>query len=135
MVHTFMKKLKDYIKRILGITELQIENRRLKNRIETIRDKHETLFRMASEISKDNSLILRHINFLNSQFLVASDINVGKYEPSVVLIFNRGAQEVVKSYTFNNHTLEHIHSILEGFGKENNHIDQQRGWPKPRFRY
>lgn len=130
-----MKKIKDYIKRILGIRELEIENSLLKNRLEKVIDKHEELFRMASEVTNDNRLILRHIKFLNSQFLVASDVNPAQYEPSVVLIFNRGAQEVVKSYTFNNHTVEEIHRFIEGFGKDNNYIDQPRGFPRPRFRY
>lgn len=129
------KKVKDYFKRILGITELENKVSNLQNRLEKVIDKHEELFRMASEVTLDNRVILRHIKLLNSQFYVASDIGYGNYEPTVILIFHRGKQEIVKSFTFENYTVEHIHTMLEGFGKENNHIDQPRGYPKPRFRY
>ncbi|MFH6945135.1 hypothetical protein [Flavobacterium sp. FlaQc-50] len=130
-----LKKVKDYLKRILGISELEIKVLRLEKRLEKVIDKHDELFRMASEVTQDNRVILRHIKFINSHFFVASDIGFGKYEPTVVLIFYRGSQEIVKSFKFENHTVEHIHKMIEGFGKESNHVDQPRGFPKPRFRY
>lgn len=127
--------IKNYIKKALGITSLENEITRVKRENEDIKDKLFSVRRMNEEVMQDNRVILRHVNFLNSQFSVASDLHPSKYEPSVVLIFHRGAQEIVKTYTFNNHTLEDIHRILEGFGKDNNRIDQPRGFPYPRYRY
>lgn len=137
-----IKKLKLYIKNLLGITKLQSELHLikseihlLKNKDKSIVDKLEMHYRWLDGINADNKLILRHIKLINSQFYVAADINHPRHAPSVVLILHRGKEEIVKSYTFDNVTVEHIHSMLEGFGKHNTHIDQPRGFPGPRWRY
>lgn len=130
-----MMSIKNYIKKAFGITSLESEISKLKRENEQIKDRLFAIHRISEEISQDNRVVLRHVKLLNSQFSVVSDINNPKYEPSVVLIFHRGAQEIVKTYTFNNHTLEDIHRMLEGFGQDNNRIDQPIGFPRPRFRY
>jgi hypothetical protein len=127
--------IKNYIKKALGITSLESKIAELNHTNEQIKERLFSVRRSNEEISEDNRVILRHVKLLNSQFSVVSDINPRGYEPSVVLIFHRGAQEIVKSYNFNNHTLEDIHRMLEGFGRENNRIDQPRGFPSPRYRY
>ena len=127
--------IKNYIKKALGITSLENEITNLKRENEQIKDKLYTIRSRVEEVFNDNHVILRHIKFINSQFLVVSDIDFSNYNPSVVLIFNRGSEEIVKTYTFNNHTLEDIYRMLEGFGKEVNRIDKPRGYPSPRYRY
>jgi len=130
-----IKKLKQYIKDVLGITRLETEISMLRNKNQSICDKLETHSRWLNEMNSDNKLILRHIKFINSEFFVMSDINNPKHQPSVVLILHRGSQEVIKTYTFNNRTVEEIHNFLEGFGKDNNFIDQPLGFRGPRYRY
>ena len=128
-------KIKNYIKDVLGITALENKIKSLEKTNEEIKDRLFSLRRRCEEVTEDNRLVLRHVNTLNSQFSVVSDLNNPKYEPSVVIVFRRGNEEIVKSYVFHNNTLEHIHRFLEGFGKDNNRIDQPRGFPRPRFRY
>ncbi|PXY44503.1 hypothetical protein [Flavobacterium hydrophilum] len=130
-----IKRIRQYFKSVLGITKLENEISLLKRKNNSIVDKLETHSRWLNEMNSDNKLILSHIKFLNSQFSVISDINHPKYEPSVVIILRRGSEEIVKTYTFNNRTVEEIHRFLEGFGKENNRYDQPRGYPSPRWRY
>lgn len=127
--------LKQYIKGVLGITRLENEIQQLKHKNNSILNKLETHSRWLEGMNLDNQLILRHIKFINSSFLVVSDINNSKYDPSVVLILHRGSEEIVKTYTFNDRTVEEIHRMLEGFGKDNNRIDQPRGFRQPRWRY
>lgn len=97
-----MMNIKNYIKEAFGITSLESEISKLKLENEQIKDRLFAIHRISEEISQDNRVILRHVKLLNSQFSVVSDISDPKYEPSVVLIFHRGAQEIVKTYTFNN---------------------------------
>jgi hypothetical protein len=136
-----MKIIKNYFKKVLGISALENILEKLKNQNSLLQSDNNNLknklnFLMDStgEIHQDNKLILHHIKFINSQFSVVSDINM-KYEPSVVLIMKRGFEDVVKTYQFNNQTLEEIYRMLEGFGRNNNRIDKPRGFPGPRFRY
>ncbi|MWB92966.1 hypothetical protein GON26_01200 [Flavobacterium sp. GA093] len=129
------KRITNYIKDILGITKLENKIFLLENKNKSICYKLESHSRWLNESNSDYKLILGHVRFLNDQFFVASDINHSKHAPSVVLIMHRGKKEIVKSYTFNNKTVEEIHRMLEGFGKHNNHIDQPIGFPNPRFRY
>lgn len=140
-----LNKLKLYIKKLLGITQLENQVNRITklenevNRLERINyslaDKLDSNCRWLGEITQDNQLILRHIKMINSQFFVAADINNPKHAPSIVLILHRGKEEIVKSYTFDNGTVEQVHSMLEGFGKQNTRYDQPRGFPSPRWRY
>lgn len=139
-------RIKNLIKRVLGISELEKENLELRlkldkieskfqSKMEVITDKHINLERTCHDISCDNSTILKHVNFLNSEFSVVSDISSSRYDPSIVLIMRRGQQEIVRTYEFNSGTVEEIYSILEGFGKDNNRIDKPRNFPGPKFRY
>ncbi len=137
-----INRILSYIKSKLGITDLedsllnqkldndklQRENKEIKLKLEQVRDMNDKNF-------KDNELILRHIRFINSQFSVSSDISPSGYEPSVVIIMQKGKEEVVKTYRFNGGTMEELYSILEGFGRDNNRIDKPRHMPSPGFRY
>ncbi|MDA6068014.1 hypothetical protein NJT12_00155 [Flavobacterium sp. AC] len=129
------ERIKLFIKGVLGITKLEDEVQQLKNKNNSIVDKIRTHSRWLEELNLDNKLILRHIKLINSQFYVAADINNPRHAPSIVLILHRGKEEIVKSYTFDNATVEQVHSMLEGFGKHNTSYDQPRGFPSPRWRY
>jgi hypothetical protein len=130
-----MMSIKNYIKKALGITSLENEIANIKRENKQIKDRLFSIQRRTEEVYEDNRVILRHIKFINSQFSVVSDIQHSKYEPSVVIIFHRGTSEIVKTYTFDNGTVEQIYSMLEGFGRDNNRIDKPRGFPNPRWRY
>lgn len=135
-------RIKNLIKRLFGIYKLEQENlelrgeiKRIESKMKTITDRHSRLEKSCYDISDDNSTILKHVAFLNSNFSVASDISSSEYEPSVVLIMRKGQQDIVRTYEFNNRTVEEIYYILEGFGKDNNRIDKPRNFPGPKFRY
>ena len=135
-------RIKNLIKRFFGISKLEQENlelrgelKRIESKMETITDRHRNLEKSCYDISGDNSTILKHVAFLNSNFSVASDISPSGYDPSVVLIMRKGQQDIVRTYEFNNGTVEEIYSILEGFGRDNNRIDKLRNFPGPKFRY
>lgn len=131
-----------YIKSKLGITDLEkslseekIESTRLRRENKEIKRKLEQVRDFNEKVRNENDVILKHVRFINSQFSVSSDISPTPYEPSVVIIMQKGNKEVVKTYHFNGGTLDEIYSILEGFGRDSNRIDKPRGLPGPRFRY
>ena len=134
-----MNRIIRYFKRVFGIDLLENKTAEQERRIKKLefqfKEEYDQVSRILKGVMEDNRVILRHVNFLNSQFLVASDICNSKYDPSVVIIMHRGKQEIVKTYTFLNETVEEIYRILEGFGRENNSIDKPRSFPGPRFRY
>lgn len=137
-----MTKIKSFIKNKLGITELEDKYQELiqdihraEAKLRQVTERHSQLEKNCHDISCDNSTILRHVAFLNSEFSVASDISSSEYEPSVVLIMRKGQKDIVRTYEFNNRTVEEIYTILEGFGKDNNRIDKPRNFPGPKFRY
>lgn len=130
-----LKIIKQYIKGVLGITKMENEIYLLKKKNSSIIEKLETHSRWLNEANTDYKLILGHIRFLNSQFFVTADINHPKHDPSIVLVFHRGSEQIIKTYYFNDRTVEEIHRMLEGFGKDNCRIDQPRGFRGPRWRY
>lgn len=130
-----MKKLIRKFKQYLGITKLQEEVSMLKKDSKAFNNEINRLRIELRSVREDNHLILGHINFLNSQFFVTADISPSKYDPSVILIIKRAGRQIIKSYVFNDRSMEEIHRILEGFGEINVKYDQPLGYNRPKFRY
>jgi hypothetical protein len=136
-----MKKLKNLVMKILGITELKLQFAQLKSSNKAIIERHRKLESICDSIMQDNRVILNHVKMINEDFSAVADINVSnsRYEPSVVIVMRKyqGQQDVVKTYNFSDGTMEHIFRFLEGFGKENVRIDVGPSFrfKKPNFLY
>lgn len=111
---------------VTKVNKLEIDNKSLIKRCEH-------LAFLYDHVHQDNALILQHIKFINAHFFVAADID--PRAPSVVLIMQKGPQNIIKTYHFNEGQLRHIYDILEGFGKDNVVIDVDRFTTRPKFRY
>lgn len=127
-----------WLKKVLGITQLENEVRRLHTVNEQVVERHRRLENLCGQLHNDNSIILNHVKMINKDFSVVADINI-KYEPSVVIVMRKyqGQQDVVKTYTFRQETVEQVYRFLEGFGEENVRIDQGSGrrFKGPNFLY
>jgi len=131
------EQIREYIKRVLGITKLEEELTFFKGNYEKVLTRFFQQERIIEEMMKDNRMIINQIKLINQDFSVAADIN-NKYETSVVLVMRKfkGKENVIKTYHFQDETVERIYSFLEGFGEDNVRIDSyNRRFPKPRFRY
>ncbi len=130
-----MKKIKEFIKKRLGITRLQqtiVEQNLL---IKILKSKVEQLRTRVSNVDEDNRLILHHLEFLNSQFLASADIGDPRRQPNVIIVLQKRGQNIVRTYELRETDLQHIYRILEGFGRNNVIIDKPFGCPNPKFRY
>jgi hypothetical protein len=133
-----MKKIIAYLKKVIGITDLE-------NRLILLNRSHENLtqhcFRqekILESVMEDNRVLIRQIKLINEDFSVAADINHSRYEPSVAIVMRnaRGSRkEKVKTYHFTNETTEQVFKFLEGFSEDRTAIDFGRRSIKPKFRF
>lgn len=137
-----MSKFKTFLKQKLGISDLETELEKANSKIKTLEKENQSTINrlrevshLAGEVSKDNCIIRDHVKFLNSNFSVVSDISPSGYDPTVIIVMYKGKEEIVKTFQFNNETVEQVYRILEGFGKDRNRIDKPSSFPSPRFRF
>lgn len=130
--------IKKYLEKLLGIDTLLVKIKTLETVNEQLKEGHRRLEIICGNIANDNSIILNHVKMINKDFSVVADVNTGPYEPTVVIVMRKyqGQQDVVKTYAFNDKTMEHVYHFLLGFGKENVRIDQgPRRFKGPDFLY
>lgn len=136
-----MKRIVDYFKKILGITELEEKNKFLLDNYEKMLQRFFAQERLLESIQEDNRIIINHVKLINKDFSVAADINLSRSqrsEPSVVIVIRnfKGQENFVKTYSFDNRVmLEDIYNFLEGFSRDSVKIDKPRGFPNPKFRW
>lgn len=122
--------MRNWIKNLLGISALETL---LNKKTEEV-DKLQKLY---EEEIKLKAVILKHLERLNDEFLVAADINPPQYAPSVILIIPRKGLKEIKEYYFKGDTLEEVYEIIEGFGRRTGGagLDIPKHLYYPRFKY
>lgn len=129
-------KFLNWLKQVLGITELKSKITQLERNERILIEKNIRLERLCLSISEDNRTILYHVKMINKDFLAFADISPRPQDPSVVLVLrNTKDREQIKTYSFNNETVREIHRFIEGFGKDRVITDSRKYFPGPRFKY
>lgn len=133
-----MKRIVDYFKKILGITESEEKNKFLLDNYEKMLKRFFAQERLLESVQADNRIIINHVKLINKDFSVVADINSQRFEPSVVIVIKnfKGQENFVKTYSFDNRfMLEDVYNFLEGFDKQSVRMDKPRNTPNPRFRF
>jgi len=123
-------RLTNWLRNILGSTELEKQNNELKLKVES-------LVKEVFRVNRDYQEIIEHVKLINRDFTVTADVNDPRLESSVVLVMRRfhGRENIVKFYQFDNYRMEEIYRFVERFGKEQVTIDSPSRYPPLKFRY
>lgn len=133
-----MKKIKEIILKWLGIDTILVRLRRFDLVFKT----YDRNFRLNEHelrsVNEDYSNLRKHLEFLNSNFFAAVDVASSVHDFSSVVIIRKRAsgKDDVVFYELQTRDIEHVMSIMQGFGRKNTVIGTSVVKSKPpKFRF
>ncbi|MGV4321199.1 hypothetical protein [Bacillus mojavensis] len=109
--------MKKWLKKVIGITKLEEENKKLSKNIHNLRIDLNDLYKLNEQVIKRNEFIISHFN-------ISVDVNHPSYkEHSWAVISIQGKPEYVRFINLSNQDMHAIHRFLKQFDKTNMTID------------
>ncbi len=135
-----MKKLKNLLLKWLGINTILVRLERIDNTLHSYYKQYRIYEKHLHSVTQDNAVIIKHLEFINSNFFAAADISgsSSKYSTNSIIIIrkNTNGKDEISYYEIQTRDVNQVMDIIRGFGRKNTALDTPLGFPiNPKFRY
>lgn len=135
-----MKKIKEIILKWLGIDTILVRLERIDNTLQSYYKKYRIYEQQLHSVAQDNIVILKHLDFINSNFFAAADISGSNSDFStntiIIVRKNTHGKDEISYYEIQTRDVNQVMDIIRGFGRKNTALDTPFPFPiNPKFRY
>lgn len=135
-----MKKIKEFILRWLGIDTILVRLKRIDNALQSYYKQNRIYEQHLHSVAQDNAVIIKHLEFINSNFFAAADISgsSSKFSTNSIIIVRKKThgKDEISYYEIQTRDVNQVMDIIRGFGRKNTALDTPIGFPiNPKFRY
>ena len=133
-----MKKLKNLLLKWLGIDTILVRLERIDNTLHSYYKQYRIYGQHLHSVAEDNDVIIKHLEFINSNFFAAADISGSNTDIStntiIIVRKNTHGKDEISYYEIQTRDVNQVMDIIRGFGRKNTVLDTP--FPiNPKFRY